>query len=113
MPDKPDDKKPRTLTFRAGLIGIAAMLILAMWVHIHEIVLPGWSILVENSPPAGAVGVFLGVLVIGAAVARLRPCLRLASGELIVIYTMLVTSAPFMTQGMWHRFIGLVIAIVQ
>jgi len=113
MPDKPDDKTPRTLTFRAGLIGIAAMLILAMWVHIHEIVLPGWSILVENSPPAGAVGVFLGVLVIGAAVARLRPCLRLESGELIVIYTMLVTSAPFMTQGMWHRFIGLVIAIPE
>ncbi|HPD14335.1 MAG TPA: hypothetical protein PLE19_05265 [Planctomycetota bacterium] len=102
---------PRTFTFRACLIGIVAMVLMGLWIHYHEVLAPQPNILAENNPPASAVGVFLGVLLIGALVAACRRSLRLAAGELLVVYTMLVVSAPLMSQGMWHRFLGLVISI--
>jgi len=102
-------REARTLSYRAVVIGIASMVLLAIWVHFREVLIPGR--LVHNSPPAGAVGVFLGVLLVGGGIAWLRPRLRLAQGELIVIYTMLVVSAPLMSQGMWHRFLAFVVAI--
>lgn len=89
------------------------MVFLAIWVHIHEILIPGYGTLAENSPPAGAVGIFLGVLLIGTIIWRSSPKLRLTPAELIVIYTMLIVSAPLMSQGMWHRFLGLIIAIPE
>lgn len=104
-------QRVRTLTYRAVIIGIAAMILMAMWVHFHEVLVPHPNILAENSPPASAVGLVLGILAIGGLIAALRPRLRLGPGELIVIYTMLVTSAPLMSQGMWHRFLGFVVAI--
>jgi len=87
------------------------MIFLAIWIHFHEVLVPNANILAENSPPAGAVGIFLGVLLIGGLITRLAPRLYLNRGELVVIYAMLVTSAPLMSQGMWHRFLGLVTAI--
>jgi hypothetical protein len=103
----------RTFSFRACVIGVAAMAVMAMWIHYHEVLAPQPNILAENSPPASAVGVFLGVVLIGALIARFRRALRLATGELLVVYSMLVISAPLMSQGMWHRFLGLVIAIPE
>ncbi len=102
-----------TFSFRACLIGIVAMVLMGMWIHYHEVMVPQPNILAENNPPASAVGVFLGVLLIGALVAAFRSTLRLAVGELIVVYSMLVISAPLMSQGMWHRFLGLVISIPE
>jgi hypothetical protein len=103
----------RTLTYRAVVIGVFGMVLMAMWVHVHEVVIPNWKVVAEHSPPASAVGVFLGVILIGTIVTLLRPRLRLSQGELVVVYAMLVTSAPLMSQGMWHRFLGLVIAIPE
>ncbi len=101
----------RAFTFRAVAVGTFALIILAVWVHFHEVLVPMANILAENSPPAGAVGVLLGVIGIGVLLARLRPSLRLSRGELAVVYAMLVAAAPIMSQGMWHRFLGLVSAI--
>lgn len=101
----------RTLSFRATIIGAVAMVLMGLWIHYHEVLAPHPNILAENNPPASAVGVFLGVLAIGALVAACRRSLRLATGELLVVYSMLVVSAPLMSQGMWHRFLGLVISI--
>lgn len=112
MSDKTQKRPPvRTFSYRAMIIGIFSMLIMAMWVHYHEVLTPRHSILAENSPPASAVGIFVGVLGMVGLIAWLRPRLRLTAGELVVIYTMLVTSAPLMSQGMWHRFLGFVVAI--
>ena len=110
-----DDAPPRppAFTYRAGLIGVASMVLLATWIHIHEMVMPLWIPVhvANNAPPAAAVGVFLGIMLVSALLALLAPRLKLRRGELVVIYTMLVTSAPLMSEGMWHRFIGLVAAI--
>ncbi|MBM4031557.1 MAG: hypothetical protein FJ291_07185 [Planctomycetes bacterium] len=107
------EQRSRTFSFRACLIGIAAMLLMAIWIHYHEVMVPQPNVLAENSPPSSAVGVFLGVILVGALVAACRRTLRLAAGELLVVYSMLVISAPLMSQGMWHRFLGLVIAIPE
>lgn len=117
MPDSnsppPKKKHVATFTWRAVVIGIFSMLGLAFWVQFHEVLVPKPNILVENSPPSGAVGIFIGILLIGSLVTWLRPKLRLSPGELAVIYAMLITAGPLMTQGMWHRFLGLVIAIPE
>ncbi|MAE62793.1 MAG: hypothetical protein CMJ18_00855 [Phycisphaeraceae bacterium] len=107
MNDAP--RKARTLSYRAVMIGIAAMVVLAIWVHFREVMIGGT--LVGNNPPVGAVGIFIGVLCIGGIVAWLRPRLRLAPGELVVIYAMLVVSAPLMGGGLWHRLLAFMVAI--
>jgi hypothetical protein len=101
----------RTFSYRALVIGIAAMLVMGLWVHFHEVLVPHPNILAENSPPASAVGIIIGILLVAGLLARFRRSLRLEKGELLVIYSMLVISAPLMSQGMWHRFIGLIISI--
>jgi len=106
-------QRTRTLTYRSLLIGTAAMLVMGLWVHYHEVMAPQPNVLAENSPPGSAVGVLVGVMLIAALLARFRRTLRLAVGELVVVYSMLVISAPLMSQGMWHRFLGLVIAIPE
>jgi len=101
----------RTFSFRAFAVGISAAILMAMWVHFHEVLVPSAGILAENSPPASAIGVFLGVIAIAGLVAAIRPALRLTQAELVVIYSILVVSAPLMSQGMWHRFLGFVVAV--
>ena len=70
---------------------------MAMWIHFHEVLVPTMNILAENSPPASAVGVFLAVILVAGLVTRLAPRLRLHRGEMVLIYAMLVTSAPLMS----------------
>ena len=67
--------QPTVSTFRAMVIGVAAMLVVAVWVHWHEVALSHHGI-AHNSPPAVAVAVFLGVMLVAAIVAALlRPLL--------------------------------------
>ena len=100
-----------TFTLRALLVGIAAMVLLGVWAHAHEVLAPHPAMLGENSPPAGAVAMFIGVMVLFWVLSRYRASLRLMRGELVAVYAMLVISAPLMTQGMWHRLVGLMVAI--
>jgi hypothetical protein len=67
--------------------------------------------LAENSPPNSAVGVILLVMGIGFLLHRFRSSLRLRTAELVVIYSALVLAAPLMSQGLWGRLAGLVVAI--
>lgn len=99
------------LTWRSCVIGVFAMLLLGMWVHFHEVLLPQPLPIAENSPPAAGVGIFLGVLLVAGLVTWFRPRLRLTQPELCAIYAMLIIAGPLMSQGMWHRFPGLIAAI--
>jgi len=65
----------------------------------------------ENAPPISAVGVILLILVISALLYLLHRSLKLATAELVVIYTALLVAAPLMTQGMWYRLFGLMAAV--
>ena len=108
--DRPD-RPGRALSWRAFAVGLASMALMAIWIHFHEVLVARPQPLAENSPPAAAVGVLLAVLGVGALVTVLRPRLRLGRGELTAIYAMLLIAAPLMSQGMWHRFLGLTVAI--
>ncbi len=87
------------------------MLAMGMWIEYEENYLTYGGPLAENSPPNAAVGVICAVLIISSLLYLLRKPLRLVSAELVVIYSALVLSAPLMTQGMWHRMVGLIVAI--
>ena len=52
------DSPGRTFSYRALVIGVAAMVAMGLWIHFHEVLVPQPNILAENSPPASAVGVF-------------------------------------------------------
>jgi hypothetical protein len=102
---------PRTFTLRSCVLGICAMVLMGIWIQFHEVLATPANILAENNPPAAAVGIFLGVLVVAWLITRFARRLALAKSELLVVYAMLVISAPLMSQGMWHRFLGLVVSI--
>ncbi|MAE63970.1 MAG: hypothetical protein CMJ18_06820 [Phycisphaeraceae bacterium] len=105
------EPRPRTFTFRAFAVGLACMILLGFWVLFHEVLSPQKGYLVNNNPPAGAVGVFLAAMVIASLLTCFYRSLRLSKAELIFVYAMLVTAAPFFSHFMWGRFLGLMISV--
>jgi len=101
----------RGLTLRSFVVAIVAMFVMGVWIEYEELYNYIGGPLAENSPPNSAVGVIGAVLVIGGLLYKMRRSLRLGTAELVVIYSALVLSAPLMTQGMWHRFFGLVAGV--
>ncbi|MEI6084620.1 MAG: DUF6785 family protein [Verrucomicrobiota bacterium] len=99
--------QPRGLTIRSFVICVVALFLMAAWIE-YEVLYSAGGPLAENSPPNSVVGVVLLVLGISAVLYKLRRALRLATPELVVIYSALVLAAPLMTQGLWHRFFGLI-----
>lgn len=105
-----ENPSQRGLTLRSVVVAVVALLLMAIWIQYEEVYNTYGGPLAENSPPNSAVGVVLGLLAISALLYRLRRALRLAAAELVVIYAALVLAAPLMTQGLWHRIIGLITA---
>lgn len=102
---------PRSFTARSFALGLVGLALLAAWSHWHRVLSVHSTPLNDNSPPVGAVGVFLGVLLIAGLFELANRRLRLPRGERVVIYAILVTAAPWVGQGIWYRFIGLVYTI--
>ncbi len=96
----------RGLTLRSVVITLFSLLLMGAWIEYEECFSVGGP-LAENSPPNGAVGVILILLLISAGLYRLHRSLGLRRAELVVIYSALLVAAPIMTQGMWHRLPGL------
>lgn len=111
MSDSPESLQ-RGLTLRSFVVAIVALLAMGIWME-YEVIFSAGGPLGENAPPNSAVGVIIILLLVGGALYRVRRTLRLTSAELVVIYSSLIVAAPLMTQGMWHRFPGLVAGIVQ
>jgi hypothetical protein len=84
---------------------------MGVWIEYEELYNVYGGPLAENSPANSAVGVMLVVLGISSLLYMFRRTFRLVSAELIVIYAALLLAAPLMTQGMWHRFFGLISTI--
>ena len=111
MPAQPDKQLHRGLTLRSFCVALVAMFSMGVWIEYEELYNNVGGPLAENSPPNSAVGVIVALLVICGLLYKLRHGLRLAVAELVVIYAALALAAPLMTQGMWHRFFGLVAAV--
>lgn len=93
------------------VVALVSLLLMGFWIEYEELYNTYGGPLAENSPPNSAIGVLLLVLGLSALLYKLRRPLRLITAELVVIYAALVLAAPLMTQGLWHRLFGLVVAI--
>jgi len=96
------------VTFRSVCACLLAMLLMGMHIQIAEVMLCDGSATGEQALPISAMIVFVG-LVIACGLLRLATRFNLLSRQelLCVLFAMLI-SAPMMTQGMWHRFVGLI-----
>ena len=95
---------------RAISIGAVLLVVGSFWIIVQELLLDAGS-LTSNSPPVGAVGLFLAVLSIALLLQLLKARWNLGRKELLVIYCMLVTSLPLASQGLWHRFVGVLVDV--
>ncbi|HEY3418544.1 MAG TPA: DUF6785 family protein, partial [Armatimonadota bacterium] len=98
----------RGLTLRSFVITIFSVFLMAMWIEYEECVNLRGGAFGENAPPNSAVTVILIVLAISALLYMVHRKLRITTAELVVVYCALIAAAPLMTQGMWHRFPGLI-----
>ena len=101
----------RDFNARSFALGLVSLTLLAVWSHWHNVIAVNRTSLNDGSPPVGAVGVFLGVFLLVLLWELCNRKLRLPRGELIVVYAMLMVAAPWMSHGIWYRFIGLVYTI--
>jgi hypothetical protein len=95
---------------RAICIGSILLMVGAIWVFVQELLLNAGS-LTASSPPVGAVGLFVGLLSIVLLLGWIRARWALGRQELLVIYCMLVTFLPLTSQGLWHRFVGMMVSV--
>jgi len=91
---------------------VFALFLMGMWIEFEECYsFMSGGPLAENSPPNSLGVVLLVLVVIGAVLYLARRSLGLRTAEFVVIYAALLVAAPMMTQGMWHRFFGLLAAL--
>ena len=109
VPDKPQQQSG--LTIRSLVVCLVALFVMGIWIEYEELYNTYGGPLAENSPANSAVGTICAVVIIGGVLHKLRKSLRLVTAELVVIYSALILAAPLMTQGLWHRFFGLVTGI--
>ncbi|MBM4164544.1 MAG: hypothetical protein FJ222_08935 [Lentisphaerae bacterium] len=100
----------RGLTLRSLVVMLVAVFLQAAWISYAERY-DRYGMIAENSPAGSAVAVTLVVMALCGGLALLRRTLRLRAAELVVVYAALVISAPLMTQGLWGRITGLLVAI--
>ncbi|MBN2451417.1 MAG: hypothetical protein JXR77_13580 [Lentisphaeria bacterium] len=96
---------------RSFALGLISLTVLAAWSHWHNVICVNRTSLNEGSPPVGGAGVFLGLFLIVVLWELANRSFRLPRGELVVIYAMLMVASPWMSHGIWYRFIGLVYTI--
>jgi len=111
LSDSSSQSPSRAFNARSLGIGLAAMVVLVMWSHWHNVLSVNRTPLNDNSPPVGGFGVFLLIFVMVLLFEAFNRRLRLPRGELIVIYTMLLMAAPWVGHGIWYRFPGLIFTI--
>jgi hypothetical protein len=110
-PSSPEKRLSRGLSIRSVMVALFALLLMGVWIEYEELYNNLGGPLAENSPPNSAICVVLVLFAISGILCAIRKWLRLQVAELVFIYCALLVAAPLMTQGMWHRFFGLVAAI--
>ena len=97
---------------RAISIGAMLLILGSFWIIVQELLLDAGS-LSANAPPVGAVGLFAALLSVSISLGWLRRRWQLGRRELLVIYCMLVSFFPLASEGLWHRFVGILISVRQ
>ena len=96
------------ITLRSVCACLLAMVLMGIHIHVVEVVLNDGTAAAEQSLPLSALIVLVGlVIVCGLLRVAAKFSLLTRQEMLCVLFSMLI-SAPMMTQGMWHRFLGLI-----
>ena len=110
MPTGRSEQEQSFSAVRAICIGSVLLVVGAFWIVVQELLLNAGS-LSSSSPPVGAVGLFLALLSIILLLQLIRTRWCLGRKELLIIYCMLVTFFPLASQGMWQRFVGIIVNV--
>ena len=95
---------------RAIVIGAVLLIVGSFWIIIQELLLNAGS-LSSSSPPVGAVGLFAAALSVVLLLQWVRIRWGLGRKELLLIYCMLITFFPLASEGLWHRFVGIILSV--
>jgi hypothetical protein len=108
MPDAGDSQ--RFSAVRAISIGSVLLVVGSFWIIVQELLLNAGS-LTSSSPPVGAVGLFMAVLSVVLLLQFIKMRWQLGRKELLIIYCMLMTFLPLASQGLWYRFVGMIVDV--
>lgn len=98
------------ITLRSVVASIFCMVVMGMHIQFVEVLLSDGSAFAEQSLPIPAITVFIVVALLTGLLGLATKFRLLTRAELFcVLFTMLI-SGPMMTQGMWHRFVGIIAA---
>lgn len=108
-----DDNRPTYLpgiTVRSVAASILCLLVAGMYVQIAEIIMNDASAMAEQALPVPAMVVFVGLSLLAGVIYLLTRFRLLTKPEMLCVLVALLLAGPMMTQGMWHRLVGLLAA---
>lgn len=98
------------ITFRSLCASLFGLLVMGMYVQYSEVIQGATSVIAEQALPPPALTVLVLLLALsGLTQLLVRKRLLSKAEQLCVVFTLLI-ACPMMTQGMWHRFVGLISA---
>lgn len=100
-------------TPRALLLGVLCTAVTVLWIHYAELVMSGFqghSAIAATSTPVGAVSLVAVVAAVNLLARRLLPDSALTPAEILVVYTMITTSACLSSSGQLHFLVPTVVA---
>ncbi len=109
VPEKLSGYIPGITVRSLGAI-LLSMLLMGMYVQYAEIIQVSRGAIGEQAIPVPAITVFLLVLLVAALLQVAVKYQILNRQERFCVLISLLIAAPMMTQGMWHRFVGIIAA---
>ncbi|MDX1932277.1 MAG: DUF6785 family protein [Capsulimonadales bacterium] len=101
------------VTPRALLLGVVFTVLVDLWIHYAELVMggaQGHTAIAATSTPVGPFFVLLMLSALNLLGRHLMPSLALSGGELLVVYSMIASSAVLSSSGQLHFIIPTVTA---
>ncbi len=105
-----DDSRPSYLpgiTLRSVAASILCLLVTAMYVQVAEIILNVSNAMAEQALPVPAMLVFVALSLVAGVIYLLTRYRLLTKPEMLCVLMAMLIATPMMTQGMWHRLVGL------
>ncbi len=96
------------ITPRSLIATILCLLLAGIYTQYSMVYLAEGNQSPEQALPVPAMGVLLLLVVLGGALYALFKARMLSRAELLCVVFAMLMAVPMMTQGFWHRFLGLV-----
>lgn len=98
------------LTLRSFAAMLLCMFLAGVYTQVSEVILDTGGAPAEQVLPVTGMAIFIPLLMLAGVVYGAFRVRMLTRAEMICVCFSLLLSIPLMTQGMWHRFVGLIAA---